>query len=72
MSLIAELKMLHGAVLGVELVEERDPQQVLQRLRDGQSDLPLAMDWGERRGDELHEQHAVVLQRIQGERVLFF
>ncbi|MGE0487982.1 MAG: hypothetical protein AB7S38_02075 [Vulcanimicrobiota bacterium] len=63
--LIEELKALHEGVLGQPLVEEREPERVLARLRAGESDFPLALRWDD-------QPHSVVVESLRSERVFFF
>jgi len=73
MDSIEELKILHEAVLGQELREERDPVIILQMLEDGKSDIITDLNWGEMREGEYHERHKIILQGISDDnRVIFY
>jgi len=67
-----ELHILHQAIFGRELEKIDDPDMVLKMLKDGKSDIITSMKWGEKRGNELHDVHKIVLQKIEGDRVIFF
>lgn len=63
--LVEEIKQMHAAVLGSELLEVREPEVVLQALEEGASEIPLILQWDD-------EPHSLVLQELRGDRVVFF
>lgn len=67
-----ELHILHRAIFGHELQESRDPEVILNKLKNGCSDIIVDLNWGEQREEEYHEKHKIVLQRIDGEKIIFF
>lgn len=63
--LVDEIKQMHSAVLGSELIEVREAEAVLQALEEGASEIPLVLQWDD-------EPHSIVLQELRGDRVVFF
>ncbi len=65
-SLIAQTQTLHRLTFGHSLREERDMDELLRRLQEGETDLPLVLEW------EPGHYHLVVLKALREERVVFF
>jgi hypothetical protein len=69
----SELNLLYQKIFGRTLKEIRDPQVVVDALRNGKSYIITELMWGEQRGEEYHERHKIVLLFInENERVVFY
>lgn len=60
----AELHALHEAIFGQELEEIKDPEFVTDILKNEKRDIIMKLTWGEKRRDEYHEEHNIVVQKI--------
>jgi len=65
-ALIAETQHLHRLTFGQQLIREADPEVILQRLRDGHSDMPLLLEW------QPDQFHSILLKHCHQERVYFY
>ena len=67
-----ELHIMHQAIFGEDLKEIKDPDEVLGMLKNGETDIITNLKWGEKRGEEVHDIHKIVLLKIEEKRVIFF
>lgn len=67
-----ELHILHEAIFGKKLEETSDPDEIIDLLNGGKSDIIMGLYWDEDREEEYHEMHKIVLQKIEGDRVIFY
>jgi len=68
-----ELHILHSAIFGNELDEVKEPDTILSMLKEGKSDIMMSLKWDEKRGEEFHDYHKIVLQNInENGRVVFY
>lgn len=65
-ALIAETQHLHRLTFGQQLVLEPDPDVLLEKLRDGQSDLIVLLEW------EPGLFHSILLKHYHQARVHFY
>ncbi len=68
-----ELYILHSAIFGKELNEVKEPEIILSMLKEGKNDIIMSLKWDEKRGNDVHDYHNIVLQHINDKgRIVFY